>query len=123
MTLADTIAASLMAETWTTITEPVLTAQHDQQGELKVGYGWVSSGKETRSPEQLGGTVGPRETPFEIFIACATDANNLLYETAITGFIDNKAVTGGWWEITDFFHNELKNRHDFHCAGKQTVYS
>lgn len=114
----------LTAATWTGITKPTLYTQHDRQAELKTGTGWVSSENQNVDPNTLGpGNYGERTTEFEIYIACASNANNLLYEAEIESLINAKSVTGGWWEITEYLHDELKNRHDFHCRGMETKLS
>lgn len=123
MALKDDIITAINAATWSTITKPVMSVRDEKEAELKLGTGWVSSGKETLDPQALGSQFGPRETPFEIHIACETAANYVLYQSNIEAIIAAKVVTGGWWEVTEFFHDDVLRRHTFHCAGKQVVIS
>lgn len=118
--LADDIVTAIHAATWTTITEPFMTVREDKQAELTVGKGWVSSGKQVVNPNTLGtGNYGERETPFEIYIACSTDANYVLYQSNIETIVNAASITGGWWEITEYIMEPFRNRHDFHCTGRE----
>jgi hypothetical protein len=122
--LADDIVTHLAAQTWSTISEPTLTTKTDKQAELTLGTGWVWSGTEDKDPCYLGSSIaGKRTTPFEIFIACATEANKVLYQTNIETFIHAKTIAGGWWAITKIFNEDTGNRHIFHCAGEEVIWS
>ena len=123
MALKDDIITAINTATWSTIAKPTMSVRDEKEADLKLGTGWVQSGKEVLDPQALGSQFGPRETTFEIYIACETAANNVLYQANLEAIITAKVVTSGWWEITEFMHDDVLRRHDFHATGKQVVIS
>ena len=118
-TVAEDLVTALAAATWVTITKPTLTVKENKETDLLLSYGWISSGTEEVSPETLGGHYGTREVPFEIYIACESATNQALYKSNIETIIPALSVTGGWYELTSYPHEQTLRRHTFRVTGRK----
>jgi len=118
-TVAEDLVTALAAATWVTITKPTLTVKENKEQDLKLGFGWVSSGSEEVTAEALGSNFGTREVPFEIYIACESATNYDLYKSNIETLVPALSVTGGWYELTSYPHDQTLRRHTFRVTGKK----
>ena len=125
MTVASDLKTALEAFTWVGITEPTFTLRQIKQTEQKEGYGWVDSGDEQTAQCTIEKTFcAERTTTFEIFIACKTEANYILYKTNVEAVISAKVVTNGIWTITGYPQETWSlNRYNFSLLGKQITWS